>query len=164
MNGYAPFLAALLALLAGLAIGKAWERYKLRDGKWFDRRRSRQSPHYILGLNFLVVEADVAHNLVVRVDLAGHTLMHERDAELRGPLGGGGRQAGRQEPDFQADTLRPHHDNAVPDVELLAFAAVAVQDHAPVRQYPVDVKEHEPDPRRAFLDRTLNHEISNPEP
>ena len=54
MNGYAPFLAALLALLAGLAVGKAWERYKLREGKWFDRRRSRQSPHYILGLNFLV--------------------------------------------------------------------------------------------------------------
>src|SRR3990167_1351684 len=54
MNGYTPLLAALLALLAGLAVGKAWERYKLRDGKWFDRRRSRQSPHYILGLNFLV--------------------------------------------------------------------------------------------------------------
>src|SRR5436853_7253147 len=54
MNGYAPLLAALLALLAGLAAGKAWERYKLRDGKWIDRRRARQSPHYILGLNFLV--------------------------------------------------------------------------------------------------------------
>jgi hypothetical protein len=26
-------------LLLGLAIGKAWERYKLRDGKWIDRRR-----------------------------------------------------------------------------------------------------------------------------
>src|SRR5436309_5922478 len=47
-------LATLLALLAGLAVGKAWERYKLRDGKWIDRRRARQSPHYILGLNFLV--------------------------------------------------------------------------------------------------------------
>src|SRR6186713_1039519 len=54
MNGYAPLLAILLTLLAGLAIGKAWERYKLRDGKWFDRRRARESPHYILGLNFLV--------------------------------------------------------------------------------------------------------------
>src|SRR5256884_7418471 len=54
MNGYAPLLAALVALLAGLAIGKAWERYKLRDGKWIDRRRARESPHYILGLNFLV--------------------------------------------------------------------------------------------------------------
>ena len=27
-----PFLAALVMLLLGLAIGKAWERYKLRDG------------------------------------------------------------------------------------------------------------------------------------
>jgi lipopolysaccharide assembly protein B len=54
MSDYAPLLAALIALLAGLTIGKAWERYKLRDGKWIDRRRARQSPHYILGLNFLV--------------------------------------------------------------------------------------------------------------
>lgn len=54
MNEYAPLLAALIALLAGLTIGKAWERYKLRDGTWVDRRRIRESPHYILGLNFLV--------------------------------------------------------------------------------------------------------------
>jgi len=54
MSAYAPLLAALVALLVGLTVGKAWERYKLRDGKWFDRRRARQSPHYILGLNFLV--------------------------------------------------------------------------------------------------------------
>ena len=43
-----------MGLLAGLAIGKAWERYKLRDGKWIDRRRARDSHHYVLGLNFLV--------------------------------------------------------------------------------------------------------------
>jgi lipopolysaccharide biosynthesis regulator YciM len=56
-----PFLAALLALLAGLAIGKAWERYKLRDGKWIDRRRARDSQHYVLGLNFLVAnQLDIA--------------------------------------------------------------------------------------------------------
>jgi lipopolysaccharide biosynthesis regulator YciM len=54
MSAYAPLLAGLIALLLGLAIGKAWERYKLRDGKWIDRRRARESPHYILGLNFLV--------------------------------------------------------------------------------------------------------------
>src|SRR5258708_9641481 len=54
MAGYAPLLSALVALLAGLTIGKAWERYKLRDGRWIDRRRARESPHYILGLNFLV--------------------------------------------------------------------------------------------------------------
>jgi lipopolysaccharide biosynthesis regulator YciM len=47
-------LAALVALLIGLALGKAWERYKLRDGQWIDRRRARESPHYMLGLNFLV--------------------------------------------------------------------------------------------------------------
>ena len=47
-------LLGLLALLAGLAVGKAWERYKLQDGVWTDRRRARESPHYMLGLNFLV--------------------------------------------------------------------------------------------------------------
>ena len=47
-------LGALIALLVGLAIGKAWERYKLQDGRWIDRRRARESPHYMLGLNFLV--------------------------------------------------------------------------------------------------------------
>ncbi|MCA1584625.1 MAG: tetratricopeptide repeat protein [Acidobacteria bacterium] len=49
-----PFVVALLALLAGVTLGKAWERYKLRDGKWIDRRRARDSHHYVLGLNFLV--------------------------------------------------------------------------------------------------------------
>jgi lipopolysaccharide biosynthesis regulator YciM len=43
-----------MALLVGLAVGKAWERYKLRDGRWIDRRRLRETPHYMLGLNFLV--------------------------------------------------------------------------------------------------------------
>jgi lipopolysaccharide biosynthesis regulator YciM len=47
-------LAILVTLLVGLTVGKAWERYKLRGGKWIDRRRARESPHYILGLNFLV--------------------------------------------------------------------------------------------------------------
>jgi lipopolysaccharide biosynthesis regulator YciM len=54
MSAYAPLLAALVALLVGLTVGKAWERYKLKDGGWIDRRRTRESPHYILGLNFLV--------------------------------------------------------------------------------------------------------------
>ena len=49
-----PLLTGLVALLVGLAAGKAWERYKLRDGHWIDRRKARESPHYILGLNFLV--------------------------------------------------------------------------------------------------------------
>ena len=47
-------LGVLIALLVGLAVGKAWERYKLRDGRWIDRRRARESPHYMLGLNFMV--------------------------------------------------------------------------------------------------------------
>jgi lipopolysaccharide biosynthesis regulator YciM len=54
MSAYLPFLAVLVALLLGIAVGKAWERYKLRDGRWIDRRRLRETPHYMLGLNFLV--------------------------------------------------------------------------------------------------------------
>jgi len=54
MVGSLVLLAVLLALLAGLAAGKVWERYKLREGRWIDRRKARESPHYILGLNFLV--------------------------------------------------------------------------------------------------------------
>src|SRR5262247_4389967 len=53
MTDYA-LLAVLFALLLGLVAGKAWERYKLRDGRWVDRRRLRETPHYMLGLNFLV--------------------------------------------------------------------------------------------------------------
>src|SRR5829696_6845573 len=54
MSDYLPLLGSLLALLLGLMVGKAWERYKLRDGRWLDRRRLRETPHYMLGLNFLV--------------------------------------------------------------------------------------------------------------
>ena len=54
MNNYTTLLTGLVALLVGLAVGKAWERYKLHEGKWFDRRRVRESPHYLLGLNSLV--------------------------------------------------------------------------------------------------------------
>jgi lipopolysaccharide biosynthesis regulator YciM len=53
MAEYGPLLAVLVALLAGVVGGKAWERYKLRDGRWIDRRRLRETPHYMLGLNFL---------------------------------------------------------------------------------------------------------------
>jgi len=54
MNTEWYLLAVLFALLLGLMVGKAWERYKLRDGRWIDRRRLRETPHYMLGLNFLV--------------------------------------------------------------------------------------------------------------
>jgi lipopolysaccharide assembly protein B len=54
-------VAVLIALLIGLAAGKAWERYKLVEGRWIDRRRVRQSPHFILGLNYLVAgQVDLA--------------------------------------------------------------------------------------------------------
>ncbi len=67
MISYAPLLAALVALLVGLTVGKAWERYKLRGGTWIDRRRARQSPHYILGLNFLVAnQIDLAIEALTR--------------------------------------------------------------------------------------------------
>jgi lipopolysaccharide biosynthesis regulator YciM len=54
MSVYLPLLVGLLTLLLGLAIGKAWERYKLRDGQWIDRRKARESPHYIVGLDLVV--------------------------------------------------------------------------------------------------------------
>jgi lipopolysaccharide biosynthesis regulator YciM len=54
MSTAAALLLGLVFLLIGLAVGKAWERYKLQDGVWVDRRRARESPHYMLGLNFLV--------------------------------------------------------------------------------------------------------------
>jgi lipopolysaccharide biosynthesis regulator YciM len=54
MENYAVILSALVALLVGLTVGKAWERYKLQEGRWIDRRKTRESPHFILGLNFLV--------------------------------------------------------------------------------------------------------------
>jgi lipopolysaccharide biosynthesis regulator YciM len=61
MQGYEFLVGVLLALLVGLAAGKAWERYKLVEGRWVDRRRSRQSPHFILGLNYLVgAQVDLA--------------------------------------------------------------------------------------------------------
>jgi lipopolysaccharide biosynthesis regulator YciM len=54
MQPYLLLLGVLIALLVGLAGGKAWERYKLVEGRWIDRRRGRQAPHFILGLNYLV--------------------------------------------------------------------------------------------------------------
>jgi lipopolysaccharide biosynthesis regulator YciM len=54
LNAYLPFVAALVCLVLGLTVGKAWERYKLRAGRLIDRRRAPESLHYILGLNFLV--------------------------------------------------------------------------------------------------------------
>src|SRR5688572_7049044 len=74
MQGYGVLLGVIFALLVGLAAGKAWERYKLVEGRWIDRRRVRQSPHFILGLNYLVAG---------QVDLAIEEL--ERAARLADP-------------------------------------------------------------------------------
>ena len=52
MSDYTLILV-LVALLIGLALGKAWERYKLEGGRLIDRRRLRDTPHYMLGLNLL---------------------------------------------------------------------------------------------------------------
>jgi lipopolysaccharide biosynthesis regulator YciM len=61
MQEYGFLIGVLLALLVGLATGKAWERYKLVEGRWTDRRKVRQSPHFILGLNYLVAgQVDLA--------------------------------------------------------------------------------------------------------
>src|SRR5262245_15532477 len=61
MQPYLLLLVALVALLIGLAAGKAWERYKLVEGRWIDRRRVRRSPFFILGLNHLVAgQVDLA--------------------------------------------------------------------------------------------------------
>src|SRR5688572_11430168 len=67
MDDYGLLLTALITLLVGLTVGKAWERYKLRGGTWIDRRRAREAPHYILGLNFLVAN---------QIDLAIEELTH----------------------------------------------------------------------------------------
>jgi lipopolysaccharide biosynthesis regulator YciM len=76
MENYITLLSALVALLAGLAVGKAWERYKLQDGRWIDRRRARESPHYMLGLNFLVAnQIDPAIEELSRAaEMAGNPL------------------------------------------------------------------------------------------
>ena len=117
MDGSIEFLAVLLALLAGLAIGKAWERYKLRDGRWIDRRRGRESPHFILGLNFLVAnQIDRAiDELTKAAELAGDPL------EIRLVLGNLYRekgQVGRAIQEHQALLQRPslrklEHANAL---------------------------------------------------
>jgi lipopolysaccharide assembly protein B len=101
------FLAVLVALLVGLAAGKAWERYKLRDGRWIDRRRARDSPHYMLGLNFLVAN---------QIDPAIEELSRAADSlgdplEIRLILGNLYRekgQVGRAIQEHQALLQRPH--------------------------------------------------------
>lgn len=91
MDENVTLIVALLALLGGLAIGKAWERYKLQDGRWIDRRRGRDSPHYLLGLNFLVAnQIDAAIEELTRAaEIGGQSL------ELRMILGNLYREKGQ---------------------------------------------------------------------
>jgi lipopolysaccharide biosynthesis regulator YciM len=100
-------LVVLLALLAGLVVGKAWERYKLRDGRWIDRRRARESPHYMLGLNFLVAnQIDPAiEELSAAAEAAGDPLeIHLILGNLFREKG----QVGRAIQEHQSLLQRPH--------------------------------------------------------
>ena len=85
------FVFALVALLVGVGVGKAWERYKLRDGRWIDRRRLRQTPHYMLGLNFLV-----DHHVDQAIDELTQAVSTDSDAlEIQMILGNLLRQKGQ---------------------------------------------------------------------
>jgi lipopolysaccharide assembly protein B len=100
-------LFVLLALLAGLTVGKAWERYKLQDGRWIDRRRALESPHYMLGLNFLVANhIDPAiEELSTAAEAAGDPLeIHLILGNLYREKG----QVGRAIQEHQALLQRPH--------------------------------------------------------
>jgi lipopolysaccharide biosynthesis regulator YciM len=102
------FLLVLVALLLGIGIGKAWERYKLRDGRWVDRRRLRQTPHYMLGLNFLV-----DHQVDRAIDALTQAVGNDHDAlEIQMILGNLLRQKGqvaRAITTHQALLQRPDH-------------------------------------------------------
>jgi lipopolysaccharide biosynthesis regulator YciM len=100
-------LFVLVALLTGLAVGKAWERYKLQDGRWIDRRRARESPHYMLGLNFLVAnQIDPAiEELSTAAEAAGDPLeIHMILGNLYREKG----QVGRAIQEHQSLLQRPH--------------------------------------------------------
>jgi lipopolysaccharide assembly protein B len=102
-----PLLVGLMALLVGLAVGKAWERYKLQDGRWIDRRRARESPHYMLGLNFLVAnQIDPAiEELSIAAEAAGDPLeIHLILGNLYREKG----QVGRAIQEHQQLLQRPH--------------------------------------------------------
>ncbi len=106
MQDSAFLIAILVTLLVGLATGKAWERYKLVEGRWIDRRRVRQSPHFILGLNYLVAgQVDLA---IDELEKAAH--LDPGALELRLVLGNLHRekgQVGRAIHEHQALLQRP---------------------------------------------------------
>jgi lipopolysaccharide biosynthesis regulator YciM len=106
MDGFWLLGGILIALLVGLAAGKAWERYKLVEGRWIDRRRIRQSPYFILGLNYLVAgQVDLAIEALERA-----SRLDPGALELRLVLGNLYRekgQVGRSIQEHQALLQRP---------------------------------------------------------
>jgi lipopolysaccharide biosynthesis regulator YciM len=111
MQEYMFLIGVLVALLVGLATGKAWERYKLVEGRWIDRRRGRQSPHFILGLNYLVAgQVDLAID-----ELEKAAKLNPGALELRLVLGNLHRekgQVGRAIQEHQALLQRPRLNKA----------------------------------------------------
>jgi lipopolysaccharide biosynthesis regulator YciM len=120
MQGYGVLLGVLVALLIGLAAGKAWERYKLVEGRWIDRRRVRQSPHFILGLNYLVAgQVDLA-----TAELERATSLDPGALELKLVLGNLYRekgQVGRAIQEHQALLQRPRLNRIEPANVLLCL-------------------------------------------
>ena len=105
--GVGTTISVLVALLVGLAAGKAWERYKLTDGRWIDRRRARESPHYMLGLNFLV--ADQIDPAIEELTKAAHTAGDSLEIHLiLGNLYREKGQVGRAIQEHQALLQRPN--------------------------------------------------------
>lgn len=106
MADYFSLLLALVALLIGIAAGKAHERYKLRDGRLIDRRRLRESPHYLQALNYLV-----AGQLDLAIDGLQAAMQLQPDSlEMRTMLGNLLRekgQVGRAIQEHQALLQRP---------------------------------------------------------
>jgi lipopolysaccharide assembly protein B len=106
MANYFPLLVGLVALLVGIAAGKAHERYKLRDGRLIDRRRLRESPHYLQALNYLV-----AGQLDLAIDGLQSAMQLQPDSlEMRTMLGNLLRekgQVGRAIQEHQALLQRP---------------------------------------------------------
>jgi len=106
MADYLPLLIALVALLVGIAAGKAHERYKLQDGRLIDKRRLRESPHYLQALNFLV-----AGQIDLAIEGLQHAMQLQPDSlEMRMILGNLLRekgQVGRAIQEHQALLQRP---------------------------------------------------------
>ena len=117
MDGSLTLLAALLALLAGLAVGKAWERYKLQDGRWIDRRRG----------------ARVAA-LHPRAELPGR--QPDRPGDRRADEGGGARRRSARDPPDPRQPVSREGPGRPRDPGAPGAAAAAEHPQARTRQRP----------------------------